>query len=426
MQVTFPYGEESLTFQVDEDLDYKVIRAKSEEPYEDPKKEIEEAISHPTFSQPLQKILEDTDTGKVCIVISDSTRPVPSKSILEVILKICEQKNIPDHRIQILIATGLHRKTTPDELKKMLGEDILLKYDIINHVAEDEDNLKYLGENSFDTPVYINKHYIDASVKIITGYVEPHFFAGYSGGRKAIVPGVAGSETILQNHSPKNIASPYSRFGVLDGNPIYEDALDTAKMKEVIPDFMVNVCINPDHQITKVVAGGIQAHYELVQYQDNLVFDDISDPYDVVITTNGGYPLDLNLYQAVKSMAIGELAVKEGGTIISINECRDGVGQEKFDELINMDMSPQELFEKVTNREIWCKDSWEIQVLTRVLSISDVYVISEMDEEELGTIGLKYAESVEKAIERSIQKYGRDLRILILPDGPMAIPKLNG
>ena len=186
---------------------------------------------------------------------------------------------------------------------------------------------------------------------------------------------------------------------------------------------MINVCINPNHQITKVAAGGLGVHNELVQYQRSLVFHEVKVPYDVVITTNGGAPLDLNLYQAVKSMAIGELAVKKGGTIISINECRDRVGQKKFEELINMDLTAQELFDKVTDGVICCADGWEIQVLTRVLSYADVYVISNMNEKELGTIGLKYASSVEDAIEKCIKKYGKDLRILLLPDGPMKIPQ---
>jgi nickel-dependent lactate racemase len=425
VKVTLAYGEKGLEVTLPDDLAIDVVNAKPDPPLQDPHQDLLQAINNPLMTKPLKELLKKRFSGKICVVISDSTRPVPSKIILNALIQIFGELEIPDSEIQILIATGLHRKSTPEEIRRMIGTEIIKRFDIINHVAEDAESLEFLGKNSFGTPVYINKVYINAGFKIITGYVEPHFFAGFSGGRKALVPGIAGAETIQANHSAKNIASPLARFGILKGNPIYEDAIDTAKMKEVKPDFMINVCINPKHQITKIIAGSLQAYNELVKYQEQLCFHPILQPYDVIITGNGGFPLDLNLYQAVKSMALGELGVKKGGTVISVNECRDKVGQPKFNELINLGICAEDMFSKVTQGEIKCSDQWEIQALARVLTHADVYVVSTMSEAELGKIGLKYAPTVEKALEKCREKYGNSMRVLILPDGPSIIPKIK-
>jgi nickel-dependent lactate racemase len=262
-------------------------------------------------------------------------------------------------------------------------------------------------------------------LKILTGYVEPHFFFGFSGGRKSIVPGIAGVETIMANHSAKNIASPFSRFGIYENNPMAIMSTDIAK--KVGSDFVINVCINEAHQITKIAAGDIEeVHKNLVAYQLKHVFKEIDKPFDIVVCGNGGYPLDLSLYQAVKSMAIGEIAVKQGGTIISVNECSDGVGieQDEFKELLFSGMSPEEIYNKVLKKEIEVPDQWEIQVLTRVMKKAEVYVISRLKEKEIGNIGLKYALSVENAIFEAFKIHGENASILFLPNGPQVIPKL--
>jgi lactate racemase len=421
----FAYGENGLELNLPDDLHIDIIRAKEEKILDDPVSAIIEAMDKPLMSKSLKAIIKNKIDGKICIVVSDSTRPVPSKIILTAIFKQLDELKIPDVNIKILIATGLHRKSSPQEMDRILGKEILNRYDIINHVAEDNETLEYLGENSLGSPVYINKLYLESDIKIITGYVEPHFFAGFSGGRKSIVPGIAGAESIKCNHSAKNIASNFSRFGILKENPIFQDAIDTAKMKKIRPDFMVNVCIDPKHKITKIIAGSLQAYNELAKYQENLCFNPIEELYDVVISGNGGYPLDLNLYQGVKSMAIGEMAVKDGGTIISVNECRDGVGQPKFKELINLGMIPKELYQRVCDEEITCKDQWEIQVMSRVLAKAEVRIVSQMKADELGNIGLIHNNSVEEAIEQCREKYGSSMKILILPDGPLALPRLN-
>jgi len=430
MEVPFKYGEDGILLHIPEDVKADVKYAPLEEPLQNPVMEIYNACITPHLSASLVEILKNFQTkysrseDYICIVISDSTRPVPSKLILEALIMCLQEAQVPDARIKILVATGLHRNSTPQELEQMLGEKILAKFEIINHDATEQNNMEYLGENSFGSPIYLNKIYLQAKIKIITGYVEPHFFAGFSGGRKAVVPGIAGTATIQSNHSAQKIASPHARFGQLQGNPIFEDAQEIFKVNGMA-DFMINVCLDPLHRITKVAAGSYQVHDLLVQYQNEVCFFPITERYDVVVCGNGGYPLDLNLYQAVKSMAIGELGVKKGGTIIAINECRQLIGQPVFEELINGGLRSEEVTSQVLSHQIQCSDQWEIQVLARVLQYADVVNISSIPEHKLGTIGLKYAESFEDALEFVFQKHGRDFTMLVLPDGPQYLPKMH-
>ena len=222
-----------------------------------------------------------------------------------------------------------------------------------------------------------------------------------------------------------SIASPYSRFGVYEKNPMAKISTEAAKMAGV--DFIVNICIDSQHKITQIAVGDLDAvHEKLVEYQLKFIFKGIQEPYDIVVCGNGGYPLDLNLYQAVKSMAVGEMAIKKGGTIISVNECSDGIGigQDKFNELLFSGMQPKEIYKRILKKEIVVPDQWEIQVLNRVMMKAEIYVISKLDQNEIGNIGLKYAKTVENAIEESLKKHGNNAKILFLPNGPQILPKL--
>jgi len=425
MKYYIAYGQERIEFNIPDELKVDLIQANQESLIENPNQALLNSFSNPLLSKSLKEILSKRKDGNICVVISDSTRKIPSKIILESLMVVFDELNILDDNIKILIANGMHRKCLPEEIKEMVGKDILFRYDIINHDANDDQSLEYLGETSLNTPIYINNIFLEASIKIITGLVEPHFFAGFSGGRKAIVPGIAGKDTILANHSADNIKSPNARFGIIKNNPVYNDADEVLKLKQIRPDFMINVCINQEHQITKIFSGSHRIYNELVQYQEKICFHQISELYDVVITGNGGYPLDRNLYQAVKSMAIGEMAVKKGGTIISVNECRDGIGLPSFEKQINLELAPDEIHKSIIEGKLNAIDQWQTQILTRILSKADIYVISSIEPEKLGNIGLKYSLNIEDAISQCIEKYGPKMRILILPDGPKILPVLR-
>lgn len=420
------YGKDGLEINLDPSWNVDILRPIKQNVIKNPVEIIREKIKNPIGSPPLRDIAkEKISSQRVRIVVSDATRPVPSRIILEAVIKELNEYGIGKAQIDILIALGLHRPSNQDEIERIVG-NIWRRgsINVLHPIPNDKIYLKFLGKSSNGSPIYIDKHFYEADLKILTGYVEPHFFFGFSGGRKSLVPGIAGEETIMDNHSAEKIASPNARFGIYKENPMHQHALEIAKKVEV--DFIVNVCINEEHKITQVAAGDLEkAHEFLVNYQLKHIFREISEPYDIVVCGNGGYPLDLNLYQAVKSMAIGEMAVKKGGTIISVNECSDGVGQDKFKELIFSGMTPKEIYEKILNKEIVVSDQWEIQILARILMKADIYVISKLNENEIGNIGLKYAKTVENAIKNCLRKYGSDASILILPNGPQVLPLMK-
>lgn len=419
------YGKESIDITVDPEWNITVFKPSEQKPIENPIQKIKESINNPIGSLNLKEIIKKN--GKiesVCIIASDATRPVPSHLILEALIAELNIYGIADKQITILIATGLHRTSYEDEFERILGENLKNRIKVVDHIATKDNSLIKIGVIGDNHPILINKLYYKADLKILTGYVEPHFFFGFAGGRKSVIPGIAGAETIQYNHSAENIASSSARFGIYKENPLHKHSIETSK--KVRADFIINVCINEEHKIIQVASGDFEkAHEKLVDFQLKHIFREINKPYDIVICGNGGYPLDLNLYQAVKSMAIGEMAVKKGGTIISVNECADGIGQDKFKELIFSGMTPKEIYEKILNKEIVVPDQWEIQILARILMKADIYVISKLNEDEIGNIGLKYATTVEDAIKKCLREYGSNASILILPNGPTILPLLK-
>jgi len=421
------YGKDGIELKIDPNWNTKIIHPVEQFPIENPIKVIREAIKNPVGNLSLKAIIKKRKKIKsVCIVVSDATRPVPTHLILEGLLRELIDYGIQEKKIRILIATGLHRPSRRDELNRILGTVLTSDVKFVNHSATDKKSLVSLYNSDLENSIYINKYYYESDLKILTGYVEPHFFFGFSGGYKSIVPGLAGAETILANHSAENVASPYARFGIQENNPIPEHSSRYAKIVGV--DFTINVCINKNHEITQIAAGDVDlVHNRLINYQNKYIFTEIQEPFDIVVCGNGGYPLDLNLYQAVKSMAIGEMVVKRGGTIISVNECREGVGvgQEEFKELIFSEKNPEEIYNKILKKEIVVPDQWQIQVLTRILMKAEIYLVSNMKEEEIGNIGLKYADTVENAIKISLIKHGKDANVLILPNGPQILPLIN-
>ncbi|TFF88879.1 MAG: nickel-dependent lactate racemase [Promethearchaeota archaeon] len=422
--IKLDYGKTGISLQPRKDWNIKVLYPKKQSKLKDPVFSIKKAIKHPIGTEPLDTLIQKKNSiNDVCIVVSDSTRPVPSKIILKGLVEELVDLGIDYSHITTLIATGLHRGSKNEDLYRIIGKDLKNKITIIDHKAKNKDEMKFLKDIFPNIEIGVNKHFYDADLKILTGYVEPHFFFGFSGGRKSIIPGIAYKDSILYNHSAENIASKSSRFGIYEENPLHQNATEIANVVGV--DFVVNVCINEKHELTKVLAGDLsEVHKNLVKYQKKFVFHELNQKYDIIICGNGGFPLDLNLYQAVKSMALGEMIVKEGGTIISVNELSEGVGegQDEFRSLLFSGKKPKEIYNEILTRKILLPDQWEIQILTRILMKSDIIVVSDLEEKELGNIGLRYAKSVESAVEASLEKYGNNASILVLPHGPQIIP----
>lgn len=380
------------------------------------------ALRAPIGTPPLREMVRASDT--VAIVFSDLTRPQPRDRMLPVLLD--EIDHVPRSNIVLINALGTHRPNTRDELVAMLGQDIVEGYRIVQHDAWARD-LVYLGRTSYGHEVSVNADYMRADVRILTGFIEPHFFAGFSGGPKAILPGIADAGAVLGNHDARMIGDPRATWGVTAGNPVWEEMREAALM--AAPTFLLNVTLNRDKQITGVFAGDmLQAHTLGAKFAAEAALVPVPRPFDIVITSNSGYPLDLNLYQAVKGMSAAAQVVKPGGAIIIAAECWDGIPDHgEFKRLLQMASTPAELLRILASFAQPVQDQWEAQIQAQVQMKADVYVKSDyLDADTLRSVMLHPCESIEATVARLLERYGPEAAICVLPEGPMTIPYVSG
>ena len=324
-----PYGKETLKAEIEEEHLAGVLVSELHD-YKAPMERtqlVQEALEHPIGTPRLCDMA--IDKKKIVVISSDHTRPVPSHIIMPLILKEIRRGN-PDADITILISTGLHRETTREELESKFGPEITEHETIIVHDCDDTDNMVYLGKLPSGGNMYINRLAVEADLLVAEGFIEPHFFAGFSGGRKSVLPGVASRETVMYNHNSAFIDDLHSRTGIIEGNPIHNDMLYAARVAGL--DFIVNVVIDSAHDPIFAVAGDCDlAHRAGRDFLASKCQVD-AVPADIVISTNGGYPLDQNIYQSVKGMTAAEVTVKEGGVIIMLSKAADGHGGKYFHE----------------------------------------------------------------------------------------------
>ncbi len=360
----------------------------------------------------------------VAIIFSDITRPTPNHLILPVIL--AELGHVPIQNIILCNALGTHRPNTPDELRQMLGSSIVDTYRIEQNNSADPTTQVLLGKSSFGHDIWVNQAYMEADIKILTGFIEPHFFAGFSGGGKAVMPGMAGQRTVFGNHDAGMIGSPNATWGVTHGNPIWEEAREAALMSG--PSLLVNVTLNRDKQITGVFAGELTAAHDAgIAFVRESSMVPVPEPCDIVITTNSGYPLDMNLYQAVKGMSAAEQIVRPGGSIIVAAECSDGIPDHGlYGQLLRDADSPVSLFETIMLSKETRQDQWQAQIQARIQQKADVFVYSEyLTPQQITDALLIPCTDIATTVDHLRDKYGRDARIAILPDGPQTIPYLQ-
>jgi nickel-dependent lactate racemase len=423
MKIQLAYGREDLDIDLPDDLDVDVLEPKYVEALPDDSAAIEDALLSPIDSRPLRELVKRSDT--IGIVINDITRPMPYKIILPVLLQ--QLDNIPDERILLFNATGTHRPNTNAELTEMLGEDIFRKYQIIQNDSGDRLSHKFVGTTKDGNEIRLHKSYLDCDIRILTGFIEPHFFAGFSGGGKAVMPGLASLETILTNHSVKNMDHPKANWGVTYGNPIWEEIQQAASL--VPPSFLLNLALNKDRQVTSVFAGDFHKAYERgCDYVWKNAMVTVDKSYDIVVTSNSGYPLDLNLYQAVKGMSAAERLVTEGGSIVVVADCWDGIpANSEYGRLLYEADSPDSLLRTIHQDNFATQDMWQAQVHALICQRTDVYLYSHnLSDEQIKRAFLKPCSKVEDTIEELLHKYGRDACICVLPDGPQTIPYVTG
>lgn len=417
------YGRTGLEFEVPDDVRAEAAQSPRATPLADPIGAVRWALEHPVGSEPLAAAA--LGRRDAVIVISDKTRPVPSGVVLTPILHTLGQAGIDDARIEILVGTGLHRPNTPEELAEMTSPEIVARYRIRNHVARDPQSHRYLGRTSRGTEIWLDAGYLDADLKIVTGLIEPHLMAGFSGGRKGVAPGLAGVEMMRRLHGP-TMLEDHIGPGILVGNPFHEELVEIARRAGV--DFLVNVAVDRQRRLTGVFAGDLEAaHLEGVRGVEEHVRVDVETPADIVITSAGGYPLDATFYQSIKGL-IGALnVVKRGGTIILVAEISEGVGSAEFRRLLAEVAGNDEFMARLTRPDFFVIDQWMAQHFCQVLRKAEVTVVSPgLDLGEFPRLPIGRAPSVEEALHRALARHGASARVLVIPEGPYVLATVRG
>lgn len=420
MRIKLAYGKEGLWVDLPDER-VTVVEPKFVPGLPDETAALRDALRKPIASPPLRELVKPG--GSVVVVFPDLTRPMPNDRVLPVLLAELEDAGIIRQDITLLNALGTHRLNTGEELAGMLGHRVYENYRVLQHDAFDQSSLAYLGETRLGHEVWINRTYLQAEVRILTGFIEPHLFAGFSGGPKAVLPGLAGEWTVLGNHDYGMIAHPKATWGVTQGNPVWEEMAEVAARTE--PAFLLNVTLNKHRQITGIFAGDIwQAHAAGAAFARETAMVPLPAPFDVVITTNSGYPLDLNLYQAVKGMSAAAQVVKTGGSIIAAAECWDGVPDHgQYKKLLHMADSPQALLEMVSAPVLLLQDQWEAQIQAQIQLKAEVYVKnSYLGDQELRQALFLPCQSIEETLAELLEKYGSEATVCVLPEGPQTIP----
>ena len=383
---------------------------------------IRKALRAPLDAPPLASLVRPDQA--IAISVCDITRPMPSRTLLPVLLG--ELAHVPDERIVILIATGTHRPNDRAELVEMLGEEIVGRYRVVNHSAFDDEGLTYLGDVEPRVPVWLNRLWVEADFRITTGFVEPHFFAGFSGGPKLVAPGLAGFRTTMRLHDAEMIASPHARWGVTEGNPIHDAIRRIAAHVGV--HFSVDVAINRDRQITSVAAGELFAvHAAMAERVKRSAMQPFDAPFDVVVTTNSGYPLDQNLYQAVKGLSAAAQVVKPGGAIVCAAECADGLPDHgEYGAILNARDSPDALLEMICAPGHNRHDQWEVQVQAQIQQRAAVFLKADgLSPDAVRAAHLTPIDDVGATTRQQLDRCGPAARLCVLPEGPQTIPYLT-
>jgi lactate racemase len=378
------------------------------------------ALDQPVGTRPLREWIKPGN--KVCILFTDITRATPNERLIPWLLEYL--KNVPCEQITLINQLGTHRPNTTAELEQMLTPVIVRNYRVVNHDAEDPDALVQFGTTRDGTPALINRQVAEADVRIVTGFIEPHFFAGFSGGVKGIMPGVAGLRTVMSNHGARNIGDARSTFGVTTGNPLWEELRDIAL--RVGPSFLLNVSLNEQRQITGVFAGDIIAAHKVgCEFVRQSAMQKFDAPFDLVLTTNSGYPLDMNLYQGVKGMSAGARVVKPGGTLILAAECREGVpAGSPMDQLLRSAKSPEDILLLLNSPGFVRPEQWQAQIQALIQRKARVLVHSSLPDEIIRAAHLAPCRNISETVAQQLEAEGNGARVAVLPQGPLTIPYL--
>ncbi len=423
MHFRLEYGRTGLDVDLPADRVTRKLAYKECPPLADPDVALREVLERPNGTSPIAELAQGRRSA--CIAICDITRPVPNRMILAPLLGILEASGIPREQITILIATGLHRPNVGAELVELVGEEIAANYRIENHHGTVLDEHAYLGVSPRGVPIWIDRRYVEADLKITTGLIEPHLMAGFSGGRKLICPGIAALETVKVWHGPTFLENPKADCGILDGNPVHEE--NTWIGRHTGCDFIVNVVIDSERRPLKWVAGDMEAAFlEGVDFVRGVVRDTVPQPVDVVVTSCAGYPLDTTFYQAVKGLTGALPIVKEGGTIIMAASLSEGIGSPEFQSLFRDNPSLDVFVERILGRDYFVMDQWQLEELAKVRRKARVKLVSDgLPAATIDSLFVESAPSVEQAVAESLAEYGPDATLAVIPKGPYVLAQVG-
>lgn len=418
MRVNVAYGRAGLPVELPDDQT-TVIEPSHRDGVPDERAAVRQALEQPIAAPPLR---EWWLPGKsVCIVFTDITRATPNERLIPWILEYLHEQGVRDEDMCLLNSTGTHRGNTPEELDIMLTPAVARRYKVVNHDCHATHEMVQFGVTKGGKPAWINKHLVHADVRIITGFIEPHFFAGFSGGPKGIMPGVAGLETVMNNHGALMIGDPNAVFGILDENPIWCEMRDIAL--RIGPSFLLNVTLNEKRQITGVFTGDLlKAHRQGCEFVRDTAMQRVEGAFDVVVTSNSGYPLDMNLYQGVKGMAAAARVLRPGGLMILACECSEGVpAGSPFDKLLRESSGPDDILEKLAQPDFVRAEQWQAQIQSLISKRARVLLYSSLPAETVRTCHLTPCDDVSRAVREELARIGPQGRVAVLPQGPLTI-----
>lgn len=417
MRVKLQYGRTGLDVNIPSNL-VALIEPMRQPALEGARAAFQQAVGDPLGTAPLHKLIDADDT--VAIVIPDITRPLPSHQLLPWLLETINQ--VPDRNIVIVNGTASHRANTADELVRMVGSEVYRRINVVNHNAYDNAECIEVADTGDGPPLMMNRHYVQASKRILMGFIEPHLMAGFSGGYKAIFPGIADIDSIMHYHRAAVIGDPRSTWGEIEGNPTQMQVRSKGRL--CAADFCINVTLNPQQQITNYFCGDVlAAHDQGCAYVKANAMVGCRQEFPIVVTTNAGFPLDQNLYQSVKGMSAAAKIVKKGGLIISAAQCQEGFPQHgNFKALMHDYDSPKELLNAINSPGFSLYDQWEAQVLAMIQLHARVALYSDIPDDEVRRAFITPTHDIEALIEAELDDIGTDAAIAVLPTGFMAVP----
>lgn len=418
---SYKYGHGYKDFSLEQEKVMAEIKVAEMAPLTDLKQAVLDAIYHPIDSKPLNELLQSGQ--KVAFICNDPTRVANSHDFMPILVEELNKMGIKDEDMRIVFALGTHRKMTQEEMIEAVGEDVAKKLPMYNSDCNKQEDFEYFGETSFGTPVWLNKLICDVDLVIMTGTIVHHFFSGFGGGRKAVLPGVAAMETIRRNHSL--MMSPDVQLGKLHGNPVYEDQMEGVRLfAKEHRMFLFNAILDAKKQFLKIFAGDWEkAHLEACKFVDKVYGVEIDAPADIVIASCGGYPKDINVYQLQKTMDNAWCAVKDGGVVIIIGECEEGSGSAALEKALQEHPSPDAI--KAQLEKNFVIGAHKAFAITRLMKKAKFILVSALDKKIASDLLFEAVDNVDEAIKLAEKYVGSDYKIILMPQGSLTVPLLR-